>query len=323
MQRRNLMISASMTPIEAKMGRYMRAPDHDASSAPMIEIDETPTNAPAVPAAPVGKTTDDLYDEEYGGTVEEASSEEPEVLELTEEVKEEAKPEAKPENDVQKRIDQLTAELRETQRQLAEASRPREQNSKPTGAEEPKGDGAPNPEDYDFGKADDKFIADWARWNADQRFNERAEQVRVEQQIEAIETSWKGALEAPEVVEAYPDFDEKVTKGADRQEWACSLPMAVLIKRSDVGPDIAYELASNPDESRRIASLSLEEQLLEFGRLEGRASALKGTARSAAPAPKKVPSSAPPPPANRSRGSGGKFANPQDALYDRMLSELN
>jgi hypothetical protein len=329
---RNLMITTAMTPLEAKAGRFMRAPDHPTDSgAPMVDLEEAPEAKVPTPPA---KSTDDLYDEEYAGTVDgddgkDGEDGEDDALELKNVVieegdeKPEEKPEEKPVNDVQKRIDDMTAELRETQRQLAEERRQREEASKPKGEEEtPQEDGPPNPEDYEFGKADDKFIADWSRWNADQRFDERQRASQAEAEIEALETGWKGAIEQPDVVELYPDFDDKVTKGADRKDWACSPTMAVLIKRSDVGAHVAYELATNPDESRRIAALSPNEQLLEIGRLEGRMSAKVSASSVEQPATKKA-TQAPPPPEARARGQGGKFAKAEDAMYDRMLAEFD
>lgn len=322
--RTRLMITSAMTPTEQRVGRFLRAPDgHDNTPATTVEVEAAPT----VPEPPA-KSTDDLYDEDYGGAVvdeeggEEGGDDEPPAAKPEEEVK--PKEEAKPENDVEKRIGDITAELRETQRQLAEERRLREEASKPK--EETKGEqvaGPPDPKDYEFGDADAKFIADNARWHADQRFDERIHAQKIEEKIAQIETGWKGAIEVPELVEEYPDFKEKVTAGAASKAWACSPTMAILIKNSPVGPHVAYELASNADESRRIYHLSDEEQLLEFGRLEGRMTALRAAAKPAAPAPKKVPDSAPPPPEARSRGNGGKFATEGDALYERMLKEFN
>jgi len=323
-----LMITSAMTPAEQRVGRYMRAPDAHPDGGVAVAEPPTPVEE-AAPAAPPAKSTDDLYDEEFGGGSDEDGDDEDggegdeedneeDEDEAAEPVKE---PPVKQPAPVEERIGELTAELRETQRQLAEEKRLREDAAKPkdTPAEEAKK--APDPADYEFGEADAKFIAASARWHADQRFDERQEMADREAMIAEIETGWKGAISEPSVAEQYPDFEEKVTKGADRKDWACTPVMAVLIKRSDVGVHVAYDLASNADESRRIAALSPEQQLYEIGRIEGRVSAAL-TAKGAEPAPKRA-TNAPSPPEARSRGAGGKFATDGDALYDKMLREFD
>jgi hypothetical protein len=324
-----LMISSAMTPVEMAAGRFLRAPDgHPEGGAVMVDVPETPP-AETPPAAPTdaGKSIEDLYDQEFGGAGPDApEGEGDDGEEGEEEPNDPPEPEGAPkEEKTPSELEERDNRIRQLERELEEARKaapkPQETPKVEDGPAEAK---APDPADYEFGAADEKFIADHARWHADQRFRELQETAAVEAKIEAMETKWKGAIDTDDIKEAYPDFDEKVTKGADRKDWFCSPTMAVLIKNSDVGPHVAYELASNAAESKRLASLSPEEQLLEFGRLEGRALAKRELAASAAsePAPKRT-TNAPPPPDARSRGNGGKFASPQDALYDKMLTEFN
>lgn len=58
--------------------------------------------------------------------------------------------------------------------------------------------------------------------------------------------------------------------------------MAEIIRDSDVGPDLAYHLGKNPTEAARIAALPLNRQAVELGRLEARVTAPK-------PLPKQPP----------------------------------
>jgi hypothetical protein len=58
--------------------------------------------------------------------------------------------------------------------------------------------------------------------------------------------------------------------------------MAEIIRDSDVGPDLAYHLGKNPTEAARIAALPSTRQAVELGKLEARVTAPK-------PLPKQPP----------------------------------
>ena len=180
-------------------------------------------------------------------------------------------------------------------------------------------DPAPKPEDFEYGAADDKYIAELSRWNARQEFAQMRAKEALTAELDTIEHGWKEATGNEEFKAEYPDFDEVVTKGAAEEKWECTPLMALAIKSSPVGGHVAYELASNPAEASRIAKLIPVEQAYELGKLEGRV----GTTRSNKTAPQpKVASSAPPPPANRARGSGGQYVNELSSVQDRMLKEF-
>lgn len=227
---------------------------------------------------------------------------------------------------VQERIDELTAKQRQAERDLEaerrETARLREEleqrGKKPDDQQkkERSPDERPNPDDYEFGEADGKYIEDLAVWRADQRINEREQQRAFQAQIDEVEKNWTNAVGSDDVKAKYADFDEKVTKGADRGDWDLSPIGVAIVKSSPVGPDVAYHLASNAAESKRIAQLSPVEQALEIGRLEGR------FMNSGGKQPAKVASDAPPPPENRSRGAGGKFQTAPDtedfASFDKF-----
>ena len=92
--------------------------------------------------------------------------------------------------------------------------------------------------------------------------------------------------------------------------------MALAMKTSEQGPDVAYFLASNPGESERIAALSPLEQAREMGRLEGR------YAYQETPSVRRV-TNAPNPPTDLTRGGGGKFQTSADtddfAAFDKSF----
>jgi hypothetical protein len=182
-------------------------------------------------------------------------------------------------------------------------------------------DPAPKTEDYEFGAADENYLADWSRWNARQEFVSLRAKEALTAELNTIEDGWKAATAAEDFKAEYPDFDEVVTKGAAEERWNCSPLMALAIKSSPVGGHLAYELAKNPAEASRIAKLIPVEQAYELGRLEGGVASRRASKSTTEPVAK-VASSAPPPPANRSRGSGGQYASELSSVQDRMLKEF-
>jgi hypothetical protein len=81
--------------------------------------------------------------------------------------------------------------------------------------------------------------------------------------------------EQAEIVEAYGEREEKARDKYDDYEDVVYNPklritdvMAETIQHSDIGPDLAYWLGSNPKEADRIARLSPIMQAREIGRIE-------------------------------------------------------
>ncbi len=219
---------------------------------------------------------------------------------------------------VQERMNEITAARREAEREREEARREAEYwkgmaaGKKPEGeAEQAKpaadanGDPEPNPEDYEYGEADAKYIGDSARWNARAEFRELKRQDA--EQAEVVKLKSGHEARVSEVAEKYPDYQEKVQLAADRGEWPCSQVMALGIMASPVGPDVAYHLASDKAEATRIAQLSPLEQARELGRLEAGFLNKPKEATPEVKAPK-----APPPPTHQTRGAGGQFETSDD-----------
>ena len=96
-----------------------------------------------------------------------------------------------------------------------------------------------------------------------------------------------------ELIEAYHDREEEARNKYDDFEQVAYNPqlritnvMAETIQSSDVGPDVAYYLGSNPKEADRISKLSPFQQAKEIGRIEAKLVAEPVTKRtSSAPAP--------------------------------------
>lgn len=317
-----------LLPSERRAGRLLRAPEgHEGGAAP------TPAASPAPSASEPSQASSnnamDAFEAEFGAVdfsakgeddgnaaeADPAPAAEPGVSE----------PEAKVDNDdpaaaleaERHRANRLEEELREARK----GKEPPKDDAKPEASQA--SDPAPKSEDYEFGDADSKYIADTARWNARQEFAEMRAKEALTAELNTIEDGYKTAVSSEEFKAEYPDFDEVVTKGAAEEKWVCSPLMALAIKASPVGGHVAYELAKNPAEAERIAKLIPVEQAFELGQKVGaHANRLASKTAAPAPAPAKVASSAPQPPANRSRGSGGQYASEQNAVHDRMLKEF-
>lgn len=147
-------------------------------------------------------------------------------------------------------------------------------------------DGKPDPTDtekYQYGELDAKYIADLARFETLQAIEEREQgktKEQKDQQDAAASVAFKEAVTAFEEagLEQFDDFEEVViaTYNLDKTDpgfWPLSQTMAELIFESDHGPAIAYNLASDPKEARRIAALPLARQAAWFGVQEAKLSA--------------------------------------------------
>lgn len=179
----------------------------------------------------------------------------------------------------------------------------------------------PNPADFEFGKADPEYIAAHAEWRAVSRMRAEGRQAQIRATINQLEADYQGRV--PAALEKYADYHDVVTKGAEGENpaWACPPLVSVGIRSSTVGTDIAYHLAKNPEESRRIANLDPLEQAREFGKLEGRflyeaevSSKKKGGDNPGGQQkqPPQKQSAAPKPPKRQTRGSGGRYKVPAD-----------
>lgn len=209
-------------------------------------------------------------------------------------------------------------------RRIAEGA-PAEPEAVAEGEKDPNAE--PVPADFEFGKADPEYIAAHAEWRAVNRMREEGRLAAIRSTINQLEADYQGRV--PAALEKYADYHDVVTKGAegDNPAWACPPLVSVGIRSSTVGTDIAYHLAKNPEESRRIAALDPLEQAREFGKLEGRflyeaERASKQQKSGDNPGgqqkqqqqkqPPSKQSAAPKPPKRQTRGSGGRYKVPAD-----------
>ena len=224
----------------------------------------TPEGAAAPEEAKV-----EVTEVESENTGEEAA---PEVEAKTEETPEE-KPKGK---GFQKRINQLTRNVRELERAL-ETERfsrqaPVQQEAK----------GEPKLEDYDdWGK----YAKDVAKWEVNQAKGEFSKTQHEE-------------VNRVLVMKAHDDFKGRMDEYADKHEDFIDLveevgPMirgAALdtLIESNRGPEIIHHLAKNPEEAEKISRMSPLAAAREIGRIEERLSTKQVKKTTSAPAPVKT-----------------------------------
>jgi hypothetical protein len=230
------------------------------------------------------------------------------------------------------RIKKMTRELREAQavaaqvaelkQQLEELRNPKPLTSEPEPAKEASVS-APDPAKYQYGELDPQFMRDLARFEAKQEAAQLREELRKEAEQESRTLSAQREVAALQETAAtieqagiskYPDFKSIVIEGAQAGDWALTKEMLVMAAETSVAPDVLYYLASNPEESAKVAEMSERQQAMWFGRMEAQFAA------KIAPAARKV--SQAPPPVSSVRGRSGQFAASPDtndfSAFERM-----
>lgn len=225
----------------------------------------------------------------------------------------------------QERINELTRARREAERRAEAAEREnadlkrRTQEPPPKKEEEtPKKEpveevdpDAPDPDKFQYGELDPRYIKALASHEANKRFAElRADDERTRQTRE-LEERQEAAREQFDVMidrgsKVHEDFYEKVVIGAEKGVWPLSVELGELALASEVGNDVLYHLASNPKEADKVFRSSPVEQARYFGRMEAQFSAGQTAAPgkdTGKPAPK-LPKA--PAPIDTARGAGGQ-----------------
>ena len=191
---------------------------------------------------------------------------------------------AKPRTGVQKRLDELTRNWRQAER---DRDHWREQATRQPPQQPQAAQGEPTLEQ--FGGDPAKFYAEHARWAAREVLRqEKEEQAKQKKEESKREKDKKFAERAGKARDKYEDFDDLVFNDS-------TLPitpdMADYISESEDGPEVAYWLAKNPQEAHRIAQMNGRDADRALARIEARISTPAPT-----PAAPKPVTNAPPPP---------------------------
>lgn len=189
---------------------------------------------------------------------------------------------------VQKRIDRAVRQkyeaearakmLEERLAALEQAQRQPQQTQKVIDNSEPK---IENFDDFD------SFVAAKAEWIAAKKIEEtltarERKQLEEREATERQKTVESWSRRVAEATAEMPDFEDVIASS----DVPMTAPMQQAIMESDVGPKLAYYLATNPDEAVEISRMSSIGQVRALGRIEAKLES--GTAG------KKV-TSAPPP----------------------------
>lgn len=172
----------------------------------------------------------------------------------------------------QRRIDKLTKEKSDKERELA-YWREQALRTQPTETkkDEPvKSAETAKPKSDDFATWDEyhEALTDWKveqKLSArDKEATEKAEKAKAEAEQKTASQKWEDACEKAR--EAHEDFDE-VALNPDIQQHITPV-IAAAVAESDVNTEIAYYLGQHPDELQRISKLSPVGQAREIGKLE-------------------------------------------------------
>lgn len=206
----------------------------------------------------------------------------------------ETTPETKPERTfTQKELDEiLEKRLSKERRKREEISRRLQVTeelalrgrSEPKPEAKPVDNGEPRRESFDSYEG---YLEARAEWRADQKVaqalkahSERFTQERAAQSEQEAAKRFRD--HAAKVAAEIEDFEDVMAAS----DAPMSREMATAITRSgEMGPRIAYHLAKNPDEARRIAALDPAEQAMEIGFLKASVSKEPTKKPSKAPAP--------------------------------------
>lgn len=236
------------------------------------------------------EAVEQVEEQEEATTSEETEETSDDTAAESEETEEEEKP--KQSKGVQKRIDELVRQ-REDERRRAERLEQRlhemytkqqpQQEQQPVEQPDPK----PTLEAFDYDDVEyQEALVDWKV-----RQQLKVQQQQMQQQQQQIAQQQKMAEFQRKTDEIYAkgqekheDFRTYVDHAA--QTGLFTRDMVFALAESEIGDDLAYHLATNPEEAKRISGLSPYGQAREIGRLE---------IKLQTPAPAKT-TTAPPPP---------------------------
>lgn len=151
--------------------------------------------------------------------------------------------------------EQLRAELEELRQQM-QASQAQPQAKEPD----------PKPVRTQF-VSDDDYQEALTDWKVDQRLAERQQeeqQARINASQQQLQENWNRRLDQAKT--KLGDYDEVVGKS----EIDLPNPLYFAIIESDIGPELSYYLAKNPDEVKLLKGMSLTSALRMLGKLEDR-----------------------------------------------------
>lgn len=272
---------------QPKPAEQSAEPKAETSSAPANEAEQKdPANS--------GSAETEAKEESEENSNSEAESEKDEA-EDQEEDSDSEKPK-RPTQGFKKRIDKLRARASRAEQELeywknlalkekGAADPKKEEVEKPKPAAE---SNKPNPDDFETHSEYVEALTDWKLEQREKARSEKQEKERLQKEQETVLQTHSDRVKA--FSKEVKDYEEVIAEIDD-----IVFPAAALdaITSSELGPQIAYELAKNREEAERIAKLPPGQVYREIGKLEAKLEARASA--SVKPEPKKT-TQAPPPP---------------------------
>jgi hypothetical protein len=285
-----------------------------------VEDDEAPEDE-------VTENEDDALE-----TEEEDTSEEDEVKDEEEEPEEEPAPKPKGKKSFQQRIDELTADKYERQREVdflraeIEKLKVRPEEKQEVDVREQLPANAPSPDAvndkgepvYPLGEFDPKFIRDLTKFTfeeetkaADERRKQEAEVRAAQEANQKLTESWNEKLEKAEA--DIPDIRKGITELTPiltDLDPGYGNYLAATVMQCDNGPEVMYYLSQNIGEAQKIVASGAFAATLAIGRLDAQFS--KSKPQQEEKRNTKVVSDAPKPAEARARGRGSSTVTRPD-----------
>jgi hypothetical protein len=185
----------------------------------------------------------------------------------------EKKPEPEAGDGPQKRINKAVAKQREAERRAEQLARENEELKKGSGKQPEQKKEAPKAEAQDAKKPEaanftsyEDYVEALTEWKVEQRERAREAKEAERKRAEASEShkkAWEKKVDA--VREKHEDYDDVMEEAGSTP---ISRAMHNAIAESDIGPELAYYLATNTEEAARIAKLNPYQAAKEMGRIE-------------------------------------------------------
>lgn len=182
---------------------------------------------------------------------------------------------------------------------------------------------------YPLGEFDPKLMRDLTRFDrAVEREHEMkvAEENKVEQaraaELNTLQTQWNDKVESAK--EVYPDYVEKgqaLLNELENVPQAYAVYLTQNIMGMDYGPDVFYYLAEHPEEARVIVNSSPEKALNRLGRIEARFE-IAATERSGKETKLRTTNAPAPAPRNKGSNAQAPTVDLENADLDSFEREL-
>ena len=255
----------------------------------------------------------EFYAEKLGLAAEapseaEEQTSEPEVeaeAESEPEAEKEATEERKPNPKLEKRFSELTKQ-REAARQEAQREREArealearlaalEKSSQPQASEQPEEEPQPHQfsDAFEYAKALAEFTAEKALRERDKQEAQR----KADEEKQKVMTAWAQKVEAAKA--ELPDFDDMIQSS----DVVVNDAVRDAILESDIGPQILYHLAENPEIAEKLANAPVTSALRQLGKLEAKLEKAVETQQESTPSKPVAKKSNAPEPIKPLRGS--------------------